>query len=109
MSLPSISLAGSISYLPATDSGPQIPSSLVVQAPRWSPVATTAVLRRAACPPALPVRAAASEVRRPLPSLVRVPVILVLFSLGGNAEARQLCACAVGLFVDMKKMNSGRS
>jgi len=37
---------------------------------------------------------------------VRVPVILVLLSLGGNAEARQLCACAVGLFVDMKKMNS---
>ena len=65
-----------------------------MQAPRWSPVATTAGRRRAACPPALPVRAAASEVRRTLPSLVRVPVILVLFSLGGNAEARQLCAWA---------------
>ena len=80
-----------------------------MQAPRRSPVATTAGRRRAARPPPLPVRAAASEVRRPLPSLVRVPVILVLLSLGGNAEARQLYACAVGLFVDMKKMNSGRS
>ena len=80
-----------------------------MQAPRRSPVATTAGRRRADRPPPLPVRAAASEVHRPLPSLVRVPVILVLLSLGGNAEARQLCACAVGLFVDMKKMNSGRS
>jgi len=61
------------------------------------------VARVVSCARAVGVHACSG---RSLPSLVRVPVILVLLSLGGNAEARQLCACVVGLFVHMKKMSS---
>ena len=79
------------------DLGPHLASSPSLQVPRWSsPIGAACPCCAAPCA-AVHAVCVAGEVRRLLPSLVRVPVILILLYLCLYAEARRLLVTCVRL------------